>query len=168
MAHELNEPLATILAFAQLAEKQPGIPQQTARDLGKIVKASLHAREIIKKLMFFARQMPPRKKLVDLNGVIEDGLYFLESRCAKSGIRVRRRLSRRIPPIVADPSQLNQVLVDLLVNAVQAMPRGGTLRIATRLSRQCAVLAVEDDGIGMDEEVLKKIFVPFFTTKDVQ
>jgi signal transduction histidine kinase len=167
VAHELNEPLGTILAFAQLAEKQPDVPRQAARDLGKIVKASLHAREIIKKLMLFARQMPPQKKLVDLNGVIEDGLYFLESRCAKSGIEVRRRLSPRIPPIIADPSQLNQVLVNLLVNAIQAMPQGGTLKIATRCSGQSAVLVVEDDGIGMSEEVQTKIFVPFFTTKDV-
>lgn len=167
VAHELNEPLGTILAFAQLAEKQVDTPKQTMGDLGKIVKASLHAREIIKKLMLFARQMPPQKTLVDLNAVIEDGLVFLESRCAKCGIRVQRRLSRHLPPITADPSQLNQVFVNLLVNAIQAMPEGGTLKIATRVTRQRIVLVVEDEGIGMSEEVLEKIFVPFFTTKDV-
>jgi signal transduction histidine kinase len=167
VAHELNEPLGNILAFAQLAEKQPELPTQTKCDLGKIVKASLHAREIIKKLMLFARQMPPQKTLVDLNSVIEDGLYFLESRCAKNGVSVIRRLSRRIPRITADPSQLNQVLVNLMVNSIQAMPQGGTLQIETRVSRQHVVLAVEDDGIGMTDEVLKQIFVPFFTTKDI-
>jgi signal transduction histidine kinase len=167
VAHELNEPLGNILAFAQLAEKQPELPTQTKSDLGKIVKASLHAREIIKKLMLFARQMPPQKTLVDLNSVIEEGLYFLESRCAKNGVSVIRRLSRRIPRITADPSQLNQVLVNLIVNSIHAMPQGGTLKIETRVSRQHVVLAVEDDGIGMTDEILKQIFVPFFTTKDI-
>jgi signal transduction histidine kinase len=167
VAHELNEPLGNILAFAQLAEKHPDLPRQAADDVEKIVAASLHAREVIKKLMLFARRMPPRKTSVDLNGVIEEGLYFLESRCAKSGVQVRRRLSRRIPRITADPSQLHQVLVNLLVNAIQAMPGGGTLKIATRTSDGHVVLVVEDDGIGMNDEVLGKIFTPFFTTKDV-
>jgi len=167
VAHELNEPLGNILAFAQLAEKQPNLPNQVAEDLEKIVTASLHAREIIKKLMLFARQMPPQKTQVDLNGVIEEGLYFLGSRCAKSGVVLKRRLSPRLPRITADPSQLNQVLVNLVVNAIHAMPAGGTLRIATRTAGSHVVLTVEDNGIGMDSEVLKKIFIPFFTTKDV-
>jgi two-component system, NtrC family, sensor kinase len=163
----LNEPLGNILAFAQLAEKQADLPRQTVADIEKIVTASLHAREVIKKLMLFARRMPPQKTSVDLNRVIEEGLYFIESRGAKSGVTIRRRLSRRIPRITADPSQLHQVLVNLLVNAIQAMPRGGTLKIATRASDRYVVLVVEDDGIGMSEEVLGKIFTPFFTTKDV-
>jgi signal transduction histidine kinase len=167
VAHELNEPLGNILAFAQLAEKQPGLPRQAADDLGKIVAASLHAREVIRKLMLFARQMPPQKTLVDLNGVIDEGLGFLESRCLKNGVVLKRQLSRRVPPVTADPAQLNQVLVNLVVNAVQAMPEGGTLQVATKLSNGHAVLVVEDDGIGMSREVLQKIFIPFFTTKDV-
>jgi signal transduction histidine kinase len=166
VAHELNEPLGNILAFAQLAEKQV-LPPQAVADLEKIVAASLHAREIIKKLMLFARRMPPQKTSVDLNSVIQEGLYFLESRCAKNGVAIKIRLSRRLPRITADPSQLHQVLVNLLVNAIQAMPKGGTLKIASRASRQHVSLIVEDDGIGMTEEVLGKIFTPFFTTKDV-
>ncbi len=97
VAHELNEPLGNILAFAQLAEKQPKIPRQTAADLEKIVTASLHAREIIKKLMLFARQMPPQKTPVDLSAVVAESLFFLESRAAKCGVTVRRRLARRLP-----------------------------------------------------------------------
>jgi signal transduction histidine kinase len=167
VAHELNEPLSNILAFAQLAEKQTDLSSQAAADLEKIVMASLHAREIIKKLMLFARRMPPQKALVNLNGVIEEGLYFLESRCAKSGITINRRLSQRIPRITADPSQLQQVLVNLVVNAIHAMPNGGTLRIATRASDRQVMLIVEDDGVGMSEDTLGRIFIPFFTTKDV-
>lgn len=167
VAHELNEPLGNILAFAQLASKEAGLPAQAARDLDKIVATSLHAREIIKKLMLFARQTPPQKKPVDLNAVVEDGLYFLESRCVKQGVSVERRLAPELPEIAADPSQLNQVLVNLAVNAVQAMPAGGTLTIATRRSGDCVVLSVEDTGVGMDAEVQSRIFTPFFTTKDV-
>ena len=167
VAHELNEPLGNILAFAQLAGKEPGVPDQVARDLEKIVTTSLHAREIIKKLMLFARQMPPRKTRVSLNAVIEEGLYFLESRCAKEGVAIERRLATGLPEIVADPSQLNQVLVNLVVNAIQAMREGGTLTIATRRSGSDVVLMVEDTGTGMDHEVLGKIFTPFFTTKDI-
>lgn len=167
VAHELNEPLGNILAFAQLAEKQPDLPRQTAEDLQKIVAAAMHSREIIKKLMLFARQMPPQKMPVDLNTVVREGLFFLESRAARNGVVVRRRLGRRLPKIVADPSQLHQVLVNLLVNAIHAMPGGGTLGIATRAAKQGVVLVVTDTGDGMSADVLEKIFVPFFTTKDV-
>lgn len=167
VAHELNEPLGNILAFAQLAEKEPDVPEQVGKDLHRIVTTSLHAREIIKKLMLFARQMPPRKMQVELNGVVEEGLSLLESRCLKEGIVIQRDLVGGLPEIVADPSQLSQVVVNLVVNAIQAMPDGGLVRIATRADAGGVVLAVEDAGVGMDREVQGEIFTPFFTTKDV-
>ncbi len=167
VAHELNEPLGNILAFAQLAAKEPGVPPQAGRDLDKIVATSLHAREIIRKLMLFARQMPPRKTDVDINAVVEEGLSLVESRCGQAGVTIVRRLSTRLPRLVADPSQLHQVLVNLAVNAVQAMPDGGALTITTGTARGHVVLSVEDTGVGMDGRVLEKVFTPFFTTKDV-
>jgi signal transduction histidine kinase len=168
VAHELNEPLGNILAFAQLARKEPNLLPQTAADLDKIVATSLHAREIIKKLMLFARQMPPQKLPVNLNKVVADGLFFLESRCSKNGVTIERRLLEPgLPDIVADASQLHQVLVNLVVNAIQAMPDGGIVTISTDASKDHVVLRVEDNGIGMSPKVLKRIFVPFFTTKDV-
>jgi len=167
VAHELNEPLGTILGFAQLIQKQPGLPEAVAPDLGKIVTTCLHAREIIRKLMLFARQMPPQKSRVDLNAVIEEALYLLESRCAGGGIALVRRLSARLPAITADRSQLHQVLVNLAINAIQAMPGGGTLTVVTRASGRHVLLRVEDNGIGMSREALNKIFIPFYTTKDI-
>ena len=167
VAHELNEPLGNILAFAQLARKEPELPRQAARDLDKIVTTSLHAREIIKKLMYFSRQMPPRKSRVNLNVLVEDGLYFLEARCLKDGVAIQRDFSPAIADIVADPSQLNQVLVNLVVNAIQAMPGGGMLKIATRGLGEQVALVVEDNGVGMTPQVMKHIFDPFFTTKDI-
>jgi signal transduction histidine kinase len=167
VAHELNEPLGNILGFAQLSKKNPELPQQVAEDIEKIEASSLHAREVVKKLMLFARQMPPQKTQVDLNQLVEEGLYFLESRCAKEGIELVRFLSPDLPEITADRGQLTQVLVNLIVNAVQAMPEGGRLTLRTFSSKRYVSLIVEDTGIGMSKEVMKKIFIPFFTTKEV-
>lgn len=167
VAHELNEPLGGILGFAQLAKKHDALPPAVERDLEKIENATLHAREVIRKLMLFARQAPPRKTRVDLNKVVEDGIYFFEARCAKTGIRLKRSFEDKLIDIVADAAQLNQVLINLVVNAIQAMPDGGTLTISTSERNNWATLQIADTGIGMSEDVLNRIFDPFFTTKDV-
>ncbi len=167
VAHELNEPLGTILGFAQLVKKGDGPPEQTGKDIERITSAALHAREVVRKLMMFARQMPPNKTRVNLNQLVEEGLYFLESRCAKDGIQLVRSLNPVLPEITADPAQLRQVLVNLAVNAMQAMPKGGTLTISTAAGHDSVLLLVQDTGIGMTEETMKRVFIPFFTTKDV-
>ncbi|MFB0556156.1 MAG: sensor histidine kinase [Phycisphaerae bacterium] len=167
VAHELNEPLGNILGFAQLAKKCPGVPASAEHDIGKIEAASLHAREIIQKLLVFARQAPPRKIQVNLNKVVEDGLYFFEARCAREGIELVQLLSANLPEITADPGQLNQLLVNLVVNALQSMPGAGRITVQTRFCDHNVLLSVEDTGTGMSKEFLDKIFIPFFTTKDV-
>jgi len=167
VAHELNEPIGSILGFAQLIQKDPELSEQTKVDIEKIMRASLHGREVIKKLMLFARQMPAQKTQVNLNQVVEDGLYFLESRCSKEGIKVFRELSPSLPDVMADPSQMMQVLVNTVVNAIQAMPNGGKLTIKTLSSDKHVFLVVEDTGVGMEKNVIRQIFQPFFTTKDV-
>jgi signal transduction histidine kinase len=167
VAHELNEPLGNVLGFAQLAKKCPGLPNPVKHDLERIEGASLHAREIIKKLLMFARQMPPEKALVNINRVVEEGLFFFEARCAKAGIEVEYALDPSLPLVPADPAQVNQVVVNLVVNALQAMPEGGTLRVQTVNEKDHVCLSVEDSGAGMSPDVLQQVFVPFFTTKDV-
>jgi len=167
LAHELNEPLANILGFAQLATKDQGLIDQTRQDIEKIISAALHAREVVGKLLVFARETTPEKTRISLNTLIEDGLHFLQSRCTKTGIELVRNLSKRLPEITADRSQLLQVLTNLVVNSIQAMPRGGQLTISTSYTNDQVLLAVEDTGIGMSTEVMEKIFDPFFTTKDV-
>ena len=167
VAHELNEPLGNILGFAQLAQKQPGLPEGVMADLAKIVATCLHARQIINSLMLFSRQMPPQKASLDLNVVVAEAIDLLEARCASNGIAIVRHLSPDLPEITADASQLRQALVNLAVNAIQAMPDGGMLEVATRASGDCVVLTVRDNGMGMSEQALKEIFVPFFTTKEV-
>ncbi|MBI4834553.1 MAG: hypothetical protein HY811_07030 [Planctomycetes bacterium] len=167
VAHEINEPLSDILGFAQLAAKSPDLPAQAAQDIEKIIKASLHTREVIRKLMLFARQMPIRKSRVNLNQVVQEGLYFLESRCQKEGVKLIREFDSEIPDIVADHSQLHQVLVNLVVNAIQAMPSGGALTVRTEAVNKHVLLTVSDTGVGMSDDTIKKVFIPFFTTKEV-
>ena len=167
VAHELNEPLGNILGFAQLAKKCPGVPVSAKEDIEKIEVASLQARDIIQKLLVFARQRPPKKAQVNLNQVLEDSLFFFEARCAKEGVQLIRILSPNLPEITADPAQLNQVLVNLVVNALQSICGTGRIIVETRFCDSSVHLIVADTGAGMSEDVLEQIFVPFFTTKEV-
>lgn len=167
VAHELNEPLGNILGFAQLLAKNPHLQTQAVKDIDKIIKASLHAREIIKKLMLFSRQTPPKRGKVNLNELVKEGLYLFEARCNKSDIILTRNLIRDIPEIEGDAGQLNQVLVNLVVNSIQAMPNGGELTISTDFDQESVLLIIEDTGLGVNEDIKSKVFIPFFTTKDI-
>jgi len=165
IAHELNEPLGSILGFAQLIKKYGQIDESVEKDVNKIIKASLHGREIIRKLMLFSRQTPPEKVKVNLNEKIDDGLYLLENRISKSNIRLIKDYAEELPMIEIDPAQLNQVLVNLVVNAIQAMPEGGELTIKTASTINEVFIIIKDTGIGVKEKDIENIFIPFFTTK---
>jgi len=136
-------------------------------DIKRIVKCCLYAREIIKKVLLFSHQMPPRKTHVNLNDLIEEWMDVIDVHCQKKGIKIHLALDRKLPEITGDPFQLNQVLVNLVNNAIDAMPAGGLLTITTRAQKGHVYLEVRDTGIGMTGEILKQIFTPFFTTKDV-
>ncbi len=167
VAHELNEPLANILGFAQILLDEATLPGQAEQDIKIIEKASLHAREIVKKLLLFSRQMPQQKTLININEDIENAFFFFESRCIKEGIEVIKKLDSDVPDFYIDSSQLQQVVTNLVVNAIQAMSPGDTITLSTYSNDNNIYLIVEDTGIGMNEEVKKQLFVPFFTTKDV-
>jgi len=167
IAHELNEPLGRILGFAQLIQKDGGLTGQPADDIERIIKASLYTREIIKKLMLFSRQMPRQVISVNLNTIISNILYFIDVRFQDRGVEVVRKLDPNLPEIQADPVQMSQVLVNLITNAVYAMPDGGVIRVVTKKEDKFVRLTVADTGYGMTPEVRKKIFEPFFTTKPV-
>lgn len=167
VAHEINEPLSSVLGFAQLALKAPEVPQQVVDDLREIVASSLRAREIVKKLLLFARQSPPKKARIHLNEIVEDALFLLEAGSETQGVHLMRRLAADLPTVEADPIQIRQVLVNLTVNAMQAVAAEGTVTVETRIEAQDVILAVTDTGHGMSPEILSKIFNPFFTTKDV-
>jgi two-component system NtrC family sensor kinase len=167
ISHELNEPLAKILGFAQLIKKTGNLEDQQAEDIERIIKASLYTREIIKKLMIFSRQMPQQITKVNLNETIANILYFIDVRFQSRGIRLRTKLDESLPAIKADEVQMSQVLVNLITNAVHAMPAGGDINVTTKVKGKLVSLLVSDTGSGMSPVVKQKIFEPFFTTKPV-
>ncbi|MBI9067469.1 MAG: hypothetical protein JEZ09_09270 [Salinivirgaceae bacterium] len=166
IAHELNEPLGSILGFAQLIKSGDDLSEQSNQDLDKIVNASIHAREVIRKLMVFSKYEEKPSQNVNLNSIINDGLYLLESRCQKESVEIIRMLEKDIPNILANPVQMHQVIVNLCVNAIQAMPNGGKLILQTKTRSNHVVVVVQDTGIGISEDYLQKIFNPFFSLKD--
>jgi signal transduction histidine kinase len=167
IAHELNEPLGRILGFAQLIKKSGSLNEQQEEDIERILKASLYTREIIKKLMIFSRQMPQQITKVNLNETISNILYFMDSKYYSGSVKIQKKLHPNLPLIYADAVQMSQVLVNLLTNAIHAMPAGGEMIISTNLKKGFVSLSVKDNGAGMTAEVKNKIFEPFYTTKPV-
>ncbi len=169
VAHELNGPLNNILGYAQLSSKQQNLPEQVYQDLDNIVRFSLHAREIVKKVMLFSRQLPAGHERVNLNKIIEESLYFTEPLCSSEKLEIQCDLEKNLPDIKGDSSQLRQVVVNLVVNAAQAMSdKQGLVTVQTmRESKNKVSMVVRDTGSGMSPETLEQCFIPFFTTKDV-
>jgi signal transduction histidine kinase len=170
VAHELNEPLGSILGFAELIKKSDPCGTgsgETDKDVDKIIGAAKHAREIVKQLLIFGRQVKTTVTEVDVNAVVRQAVGFFEGRCRKEGIDLQVDLAQDIPEIWIDPSHLNQIIINLSVNAIQAMPSGGMLGITTRRDEKDVHIEVRDTGCGIEAELEEKIFLPFFTTKDI-
>lgn len=169
VAHELNGPLNNILGYAQLSAKQQDLPEQVYQDLDNIIRFSLHAREIVKKVMLFSRQVPAGREPVDLNRVIQESLYFTEPLSNRKKIRVSCDFAKDLPAIKGDFSQLRQVVVNLVVNAAQAIgDNGGDITLQTLAGPgQTITMTITDTGQGMSADTLEQCFLPFFTTKDV-
>ena len=167
IAHELNEPLGSILGFAQLIKNDKNISEQTKSDIDKIIKGSLHAREIIKKLMSFSRYEEKENIEINLNQIITDSLYILKLRSKKENINIVMLLEDELPSFFVNPVQINQVIINLCVNSFQAMPNGGELVIQTFSANKNIYLVIQDTGVGISEQVMKRIFDPFFSTKEV-
>jgi len=167
VAHELNEPLTGILGFAELLKELPGMPPQAASDLGRIESAALHAREVVRKLLLFARQITPRQGKVCVNRLVQEVVAFFQARLTEQSIKVQTQLGGSLPDLLADESQIRQIIMNLCINAIHAMEKGGLLTIATQARGEEIVLSVRDTGPGVPEDIRDKIFLPFFTTKDV-
>lgn len=167
VAHEINEPLGNALGFAQLALKEPGLSDQVRGDLGRIVDAAFRGREIIRKLLVFARQTPASKQPTAVNAVVEEAMFLLEAGCENPGVRFVRELEAGLPEIEADPVQVRQIVTNLVINAMQSIRSDGVVSVRTAAEGDAVVLTVEDTGLGMTPEVRRRIFDPFFTTKEV-
>ncbi len=167
VAHELNEPLGNILGFAQLCLKADPNPPSVQADLQKIVEASLHGRDIVRKLLVFSRQAPAAPRPVNMNALIDEAMFLLEAGCENPRIRFVRRLAPGLPEIQADPVQIRQVVTNLVINAIQATPGEGVVTVSTQHAPGEVTLTIRDTGTGMTPEVAQHAFDPFFTTKEV-
>lgn len=168
IAHELNNPLGSILGFSQILVKETHEEDPKKQDLQRIERAAYRCKKIIESLLSFARQRDADFKELSLNDVLEETLALCENQLKKSRIEVVKQLSLDTPRILGDSNQLQQVFTNLIVNAVDAMTRGGKLTLTTQMaSSEKAVAGVSDTGEGISKEHLNKIFDPFFTTKEV-
>jgi signal transduction histidine kinase/CheY-like chemotaxis protein len=171
VAHELNNPLATILTWAErLSQRQ--VDEQTRRGLDAILGESERAAKIVRNLLTFARKRHTTRATVDLNQVVRETLALRRYEQRLSNITIIEALASGLPTVFADPHQIQQVLLNLVINAEQAMLGAhgrGTLIIRTwhDPGRDAVILEVHDDGPGVPEDVQPRIFDPFFTTKEV-
>jgi PAS domain S-box-containing protein len=171
VAHELNNPLATILACAERLTSHR-LDETTRRDLDAIHNAADRAARIVRNLQTFARKRHTTRMTVDLNQVVRETLALRATADGQSAIEVIDALAPGLPPVFVDPHQIQQIVLNLLTNAEQAMleahGRGTlTLRSWQDAERDAVVLEVTDDGPGVPADVQDRVFDPFFTTKAV-
>jgi PAS domain S-box-containing protein len=164
VAHEINTPLAVISSYAQMLSKQLKGDARLGPVLDKITQQSFRAAEIANGLLNFSRTSTTEFRDTNLNQVIHDTLALLEHQFKTAQIHVKLELDEELPAIHGNPGKLQQVFLNLLLNAKDAMPGGGNLHITTRVSGHVEAL-IADSGSGIAPEHLKRIYDPFFTTK---
>jgi two-component system, NtrC family, sensor kinase len=165
VAHEVNTPLAVISSYAQMLSKQVRGDEQKSAALEKITRQTFRASEIVNNLLNFSRTTGAEFAEVDLNRIIIDTLSLLEHQFQTSRIRVQDELCDHLPPIQGNAGRLQQVFLNLFLNAREAMPKGGTLKISTANGDGVRVV-VSDTGSGIAQEHVHRIYDPFFTTKN--
>jgi signal transduction histidine kinase len=178
VAHELNNPLTAVVGFAQLiAEKlRTNRPtnwsdteyERVTQSLENLVQGAHRSRDIVGSLLRFARaSRPDARSLVDLNQVLRDAFVFTEHLLLRNGITLEKHLAPKLPPVWGNTARLQHVFTNLLINAQQATPSGGTVRVITECSEEPKGVwtHVEDTGEGIAPEDLDKIFEPFYTRK---
>ncbi|HML15831.1 MAG TPA: ATP-binding protein [Bryobacteraceae bacterium] len=165
VAHEVNTPLAVISTYAQMLAKQISGDAQKAPLLEKIARQTFRASEIVNSLLNFSRTSPTEFVSVDLNKTIRETVTLLEHQMAKASVEIRLSLDHDLPKIKGNPGKLQQVFLNLFLNARDAMEAGGVLALATSAHEGRVNVTVADSGAGIAQENLAKIFDPFFTTK---
>jgi signal transduction histidine kinase len=169
VAHEINNPLAGVLVYTQLLAKKLNSAQfskESATEyLSKMETELTRSSRLIRNLLDFARQSPPRFWEVDVNEVINRSFELASHSAQLQHVQVTKELAPALPKISADFDQLQQVCTNLIMNAIQAMPEGGTLTIRTSADKTQVKIEVQDTGVGIPPENMRKLFTPFFTTK---
>jgi len=175
VAHEINNPLSGILTYSKLLKKwvdngtvSQGKKQEAQECLDLISSESRRCGELVRNLLNFSRQSPINVQSTDINRVVEQCTMLVRHNLEIGSIDLHSTLAEDLPRLHCDPSQIEQVLLAVIVNAADAMPKGGNLWIDSRLSADGShvVLTIRDDGSGIPPEIMPKIFEPFVTTKE--
>lgn len=172
VAHEINNPLAGILTYSKLLKKRLGKePQPNEENLSMLELMESESRrcgEIVKNLMTFARPTSVNMEPSDLNAIIDRCVRLVQHQLKLKNVELHLDLFKDLPSVRCDPGQIEQVILALMMNAIDAMPNGGNLSVTSRIGTGSDHVQIEvrDDGVGMPREVLAKMFEPFFTTKE--
>ncbi len=169
VAHEINNPLGSIIIYSHILLEEPEIKDLARKNLEKIVKESMRCKDIVKGLLDFARQTEPEVRLADINEVLRSTLSLVEKQTLFQNIQIISRHYPDLPLVEIDTTQIQQVFMNIIINAAEAMDAQGELITTTRLSEDNKFVEVEftDSGGGISQENLKRLFEPFFTTKEV-
>jgi two-component system NtrC family sensor kinase len=169
VAHELNNPLQGIVTFSHLLLEDSTFEEPQLKFVETIVSQANRCRDIIRGLLDFARQRKPDKTFCNINNVLSNCLSLLENQASFHNINISKRFQNDLPLAIIDPSQIERVFINLIVNASEAMNGSGDLILATNANDEMDSInvTISDTGQGIREEHINKIFDPFFTTKDV-
>jgi two-component system sensor kinase FixL len=166
IAHEIKNPLLIIGGFAQQLTKVPGLDDKSRRKLSMIAAEVRQLEEMVAEMREFVRRPPAVKRPGQITAVVDEALELFQDTLADHRITVRRVEETPLPNLNFDPRQVHQVLINLLKNALEAMPDGGEITIASRVKEANAEISISDTGAGMPPEVAANIFQPYFTTKE--
>jgi PAS domain S-box-containing protein len=168
VAHEINNPLGVIKCYSNLIAKGQTPDTQVSQDVKIIQKHTDQCKSVVEALLNFARKSPPKMLEADIHQIIEEVLSVLERQTLKEQITVYKEFDRTAPRLTLDPQKIQQVLMNLLLNARQAIKGPGEIRVRTGIRPGTNLLAIEliDTGQGISEKIIDRIFDPFFTTKD--
>lgn len=166
MAHEIGTPMNVILGRAEYLMRKTS-EDPTKKGLATIVTQVERITKIMNQLLSFARRRPIERRPLVLASVVHDILDVVQDRIKRRGIRLELALDGKCEKVFADRDQMGQVVLNLVMNAIQAMPQGGTLRISLKGEKKFAHLSIADTGCGISTDHLSKLFTPFFTTKEV-
>jgi two-component system NtrC family sensor kinase len=167
VAHEINNPLTGVLTFAHLLREKPNLDDQDKQDLDLIIRETTRAAEIVRGLLDFARERAAIKEPLHINDVIRRTIRLIRNQKSYDRIVITEELKNDLPEVEGDMNQLQQVMLNLSLNACEAMTGGGTLTIRSETDDGHVRIAVTDTGCGIKREHYDQIFEPFFTTKPV-
>jgi two-component system NtrC family sensor kinase len=167
VAHEINNPLTGVLSYASFLLKRADDRPEMKEDLEVIVRETKRCREIVKGMLDFARRTPPKRVVTGLDTIVERSVAIAGNQIALKNVTLEVSLAGELPPIFADENQIEQVVVNLLLNAADATKEGGRIRVRTRraVGGRGVEVEIDDDGCGIAASAIPRLFEPFYSTK---